>query len=100
MFHNNETAAMLVFQTNPVGVQPGTRLRSGEKGNKQGQIGKISESEARKAVSPDLLFSIFSPFSHNAEPGPRLVGVELFCYLLMKKFSFVPINLHSCWPRE
>ena len=69
-------------------------------GNKQGQIGKISASEARRAVSPDFLFSIFSPFSHNAEPCSRLVGVELFCYLLMKKSSVVPINLHSCWPRE
>ena len=43
---------------------------------KRGQIGKISASEAIRGVSlADFFFCqrrFFSPFSHNAEPGPRL----------------------------
>ena len=67
----------------------------GKKGKKRGQTGKISASEASPAVqlgrgkgnpfpSPDSLSGsfrslivsfatpIFSPFSPNAEPGPKL----------------------------
>ena len=69
----------------------------GEKSKKRGQIGKISASEARRAVAwgggkgatlspslgylsarfaPQFLFFFanadFSSFSHNAEPGTRL----------------------------
>ena len=65
---------------------PGSAV--GEKGKKQGQTGKISASEllwrGKGGAFPEYLtahfarrfyFSptpIFSPLSHNAEPGPRI----------------------------
>ena len=57
---------------------PSSFLAVGKEGKKRGQIGNISASEGSRAVPifpPQTSFSptpIFSPFSHNAEPGPRI----------------------------
>ena len=49
---------------------PGSEVgEKGQKGKKRGQIGKISASE--EVVSARFAGRFFSPFSPNAEPGPR-----------------------------
>ena len=60
------------------GLGPGSTV--GEKGKKRGQMGKISASKASQVVSwgggnyllARFTRQFFSPFSHDAEPGPRL----------------------------
>ena len=42
----------------------------GEKGKKLGQIGKILASEISRARFFFFRNAVFSPFPHNAEPGP------------------------------
>ena len=53
-----------------VSLGPGSAL--GEKGKKLGQIGKILASEISRARFFFFPNAVFSPFPHNAEPGPTL----------------------------
>ena len=55
-----------------VSLGPGSAL--GEKGKKRGQIGKNIGERSKPSTVFFFLFSptsIFSPFAHNTEPGPR-----------------------------
>ena len=53
-----------------VSLGPGNALAG--KGRKRCQIGKISASEVSRARFFFSPTPIFSPFPHNADPGPRL----------------------------
>ena len=62
----------------------GPRSAMGEKGEKRAQIGKTWASRAVSSggfshshtTSRLALLAIFFPFSHNAEPGPRLSVIK------------------------
>ena len=50
-----------------------------------------------RVFSHDVKATILVP--QNNETAAMLVSQELN-YFLMQTLSFVPINLHRCWPRE
>ena len=51
-----------------VSLRPGSAL--GEKGKKLGQIGKINGERNKPRAIFFFRNAVFSPFPHNAEPGP------------------------------
>ena len=66
--------------------------------------GKVHENTitCRKYVNVNKRIMSTIVFSHDVTAAILVsqtnpVGVELFSYV---KLSFVPINLHGCWPRE
>ena len=79
---------MLVFQTNPVGVELFSYVNAFYCSN--------------RVFSHDVTATILVTQSNEttamlvSQTNP--VGVELFSYA--NAFSFVPVNLHRCWPRE